>query len=55
MNVIDRFLKYVSFGTNSDEESATCPSTPSQKVLGAYIADELQKIGCRNVIFDENG
>lgn len=55
MNVIDRFLKYVSFGTNSDEESTSCPSTPSQKVLGACIAEELRKIGCKDVIFDENG
>ena len=40
MNVTERFLKYVSFDTCSDEESLSVPSTPGQKVLGAYIAEE---------------
>lgn len=55
MNVSERFLKYVSFGTNSDEESASCPSTESQLVLGRYLADELVKIGLAEVGIDENG
>lgn len=55
MNITERFLKYVSFGTNSDEESASCPSTESQKVLGGYLADELKAIGLQNVCIDENG
>ena len=33
MNVIERFLKYVTFETTSDEDSETCPSTPSQHAL----------------------
>ena len=37
MNVLDRFLKYVTFDTQSDESSATCPSTAKQKVLGAAL------------------
>lgn len=28
MNITERFLKYVGYGTNSDEKSETCPSTP---------------------------
>lgn len=55
MTVSERFLKYVSFGTNSDENSSSCPSTASQRVLGEYLANELKKIGLSNVIQDENG
>ena len=33
-SVVDRFLKYVSFDTQSDENSDTCPSTAKQKLLG---------------------
>jgi len=55
MNVSERFLKYVSFGTNSDEESPACPSTESQLVLGRYLAQELEEIGLTEVGIDENG
>jgi len=55
MTVCERFLKYVSFGTNSDENSATCPSTASQLVLGEYLAVELKSIGMQDVFIDENG
>jgi len=55
MNVIERFLKYVSFPTNSDEFCEKCPSTPTQLELGKYIADELRALGLCNVEQDENG
>ncbi len=55
MKVSERFLKYVSFGTNSDEDSKTCPSTACQLVLGEYLAEELQSIGLSEVELDENG
>lgn len=55
MKVNERFLKYVSFGTNSDEKSEACPSTASQLVLGEYLAEELKKIGLQEVELDENG
>lgn len=55
MNVTERFLKYVSFGTNSNEDSETCPSTKSQLVLGEYLAKELEVIGLSDVGIDENG
>jgi len=55
MNITERFLKYVSFGTNSDDASPTCPSTPSQLVLGEYLAQELKDIGLTDVTMDENG
>ncbi len=55
MTVTERFLKYISFGTNSDDNSETCPSTESQLVLGKYLAEELESIGLSDVVLDENG
>ena len=55
MNVIDRFLKYVSFDTMSDESSATCPSSAKQKLLGAYLVEEMKSIGIDDAFMDENG
>ena len=40
-SVTERFLRYVSFDTMSDENSPTCPSTAKQKLLGAAIVEEL--------------
>ena len=40
-SVINRFLKYVSFDTKSNEDSPTCPSTSGQKVLGAALVEEM--------------
>jgi len=55
MNVLDRFLKYVSFDTQSDDRSETCPSTAKQKLLGAELAAELAQIGLQNAHMDEFG
>ena len=55
MKVEERFLKYVSFGTNSDENSGACPSTPEQLVLGRFLVDEMKRIGLQEVEIDENG
>ena len=55
MLVQDRFLKYVSFDTRSDENSTSVPSTEKQKLLGAYLAKELADIGMENAHMDENG
>ncbi|MBR3598149.1 MAG: peptidase T [Clostridia bacterium] len=55
MNVSERFLKYVSFPTASDEFSDTVPSTAKQKKLGEYIAEELKAMGMENVILDNKG
>ena len=55
MTVSERFLKYVSFGTNSDENSETCPSTASQLVLAEYLAVELKAIGLDEVEIDKDG
>ena len=55
MNVLDCFLNYVTFDTQSDEESSTCPSTAKQKVLGAALVEEMKAIGIADAFMDENG
>ena len=53
--VTERFLKYVSFDTQSDEFSETCPSTDKQKALGAYLVEEMKEMGISDAFMDENG
>ena len=55
MNITDRFLKYVSFETTSDENSGKTPSTPGQMVFARFLADELRAIGLSEVTLDGNG
>ena len=55
MTASERFLKYLTFGTNSNEESQTCPSTAAQLVFAEYLAVELKSIGMEEVAIDENG
>lgn len=50
-----RFLKYVSFDTQSSESSNTTPSTPKQMVFAEYLRDELISIGLSDVELDSNG
>ena len=54
-SVIERFLKYVSFDTQSDEFSETCPSTDKQKVLGAALVEEMKAMGIADARMDEHG
>ncbi len=53
--VTERFLRYVSFDTQSDPESPTCPSTAKQKLLGAAIVEEMQAMGISDAFMDEHG
>lgn len=55
MNISDRFLKYVSYDTQSDENSSTVPSTPGQRIFGELLAEELKSIGLQEVSIDRNG
>lgn len=55
MNITDRFLKYVSFCTTSDEETNMTPSTPGQMEFAEYLKNELQTIGMQEVTLDKNG
>jgi len=52
---VDRFLKYVKYDTQSDEESTSFPSTEKQKILLADLADELKKMGLKDSHMDEWG
>lgn len=49
MELVDRFLKYVSFDTQSDEFSETHPSTAKQFALAEYLRDELIGMGLQAV------
>ena len=55
MNIVDRFLKYVSFDTQSSEESETTPSTSKQFNLANYLKDELTELGFTEIELDANG
>lgn len=55
MKAIERLLKYVSFDTQSDEHSDTCPSTEKQRVLGAALVKEMKEMGIADAYMDENG
>ena len=54
-SVTERFLKYVSFDTMSDETSETCPSSAKQKNLGAALVEEMKEMGIADARMDENG
>ena len=54
-SVLDRFLRYVSFDTQSSETSTTYPSTPGQLVLLRALVDELQALGVRDAAMDVHG
>ncbi len=53
--VTERFLKYVSFDTQSDEFSETCPSTGKQRLLGAALVEEMREMGIADAHMDDNG
>ena len=55
MTVFERFLKYVSFPTTSDENNENCPSTEGQRVLANELCKELLEIGVADARVDEHG
>lgn len=55
MTLKERFLKYVSFDTQSDEKSETFPSTDKQLVLLKYLKEEMETLGMTEVEMDEYG
>ena len=55
MDLKERFLKYVSFDTQSDESSTTFPSTDKQLVLLRHLKEELETIGLTEVSMDKYG
>lgn len=55
MNLVDRFLQYVKFDTQSDELTNMTPSTPGQMVFAEHLRDELVAMGLQDVTLDDNG
>lgn len=55
MDIIERFLNYVKFDTQSAEDSATVPSTDKQLIFARYLRDELKDEGFDDVEMDDNG
>jgi tripeptide aminopeptidase len=53
--VLDRFLRYVRYDTQSDENSDTYPSTSKQLVLLKDLADELRSLGLTDSVIDQHG
>ena len=53
--VLDRFLRYVQYDTQSDEHSDTYPSTSKQLALLELLADELRSIGLTDAVIDQYG
>ena len=53
--VVDRFLKYTGFNTQSDPDNASSPSTNGQISFGKMLAEELVRIGLSEVEVDWNG
>lgn len=54
--IVERFLKYVGFDTQSSEEAeGKCPSTEKQLRLAEYLVDELKEMGMQEVEMDAHG
>jgi tripeptide aminopeptidase len=54
-SALERFLRYVTINTRSDDSSSSCPSTPGQLTLLRMLVNELREIGLDDVIMDEHG
>lgn len=55
MNVVDRFLQYVKFDTQSDELTNLTPSTPGQMIFAQHLEKELAELGLKDITLDDNG
>ena len=55
MNIVERFLNYIRFDTQSAEMSESVPSTKKQLVFAQYLKDELISEGLSDVVIDDNG
>lgn len=55
MTLVERFLKYVTFDTMSDDSTGVTPSTPGQMVFAEYLKSELEVLGLEEITLDENG
>ena len=55
MNLVERFLNYTQFDTQSAEDSTTVPSTSKQHIFARYLKEELEREGLDDVEMDDNG
>lgn len=55
MDIVERFLSYVEFDSQSDENSTTVPSTEKQWNIARYLRNELEGIGLQDVVLDDMG
>lgn len=55
MNLVDRFLDYVKFDTQSDELTNLTPSTPGQMIFAKHLRDKLEEMGLSDITLDDNG
>lgn len=55
MKVTERFLRYVAFDTQSDDETNMTPSTPGQMEFAVYLKSELESMGLEDITLDANG
>ena len=55
MKTYERFLKYVSFDTTSDEKNPQCPSTENQRIFAGELVKELLELGVSDARVDEHG
>ena len=53
MTVVDRFLQYVKFDTQSDELTNMTPSTPGQMIFAQHLEKELRSMGLKDISLDE--
>ncbi len=54
-DILQRFLRYVSIDTQSDDTATTYPSTEKQRDLGRLLIEELKELGLKDVTVDEFG
>lgn len=55
MTLVDRFLDYVKYDTQSDELTNMTPSTPGQMVFASHLRDELEAMHLQDITLDDNG
>lgn len=55
MKLVDRFLQYVKFDTQSDELTNLTPSTPGQMEFAMFLEQELKSLGLKDITLDDNG
>lgn len=54
-NMLQRFLKYVAFDTESNDNATCVPTTEGQFVFARFLEQELKGMGLQDVLLDEKG